>query len=263
MAYAAGVPDERIELFDTTRPLVVHPMFPVAPEWGLLIAHPAIPGSMVPNEVGRGVHAAHDLILERPVRVGERLTITNRVVAVGQRRGGACQQVLFEAADEAGAPVWRTMMTSVFRGVALDGAPRAVEVGWPSKPTVGVPDAPLESRSSVVGRTAAHVYSECARIWNPIHTDVAVAVGVGLPAPILHGTATLARAVSACAEMAQIPLADVRRVVGSFAATVPLDSTIEVRLLAFDGCTAHFDVLNADGEAAIRGGAIVTGSSSV
>ena len=40
--------------------------------------------------------------------------------------------------------------------------------------------------------TAAHVYTECARIWNPIHTDVAYARAAGLPDIILHGTATLA-----------------------------------------------------------------------
>ena len=34
-----------------------------------------------------------------------------------------------------------------------------------------------------------HVYTECARIWNPIHTDLAVARAAGLPGPILHGTA--------------------------------------------------------------------------
>jgi len=45
--------------------------------------------------------------------------------------------------------------------------------------------------------TLAHVYTECARIWNPIHTDPAVARQAGLSAILLHGTATLALAVSA------------------------------------------------------------------
>ena len=43
----------------------------------------------------------------------------------------------------------------------------------------------------------AHTYTECAHIWNPIHTDRAVALAAGLPDIILHGTATLALAVSA------------------------------------------------------------------
>jgi len=47
-----------------------------------------------------------------------------------------------------------------------------------------------------VDRFAAHTYSECARIWNPIHTDSAHAAEHGLPGIILHGTATAARALT-------------------------------------------------------------------
>jgi hypothetical protein len=39
MAYAAGVPDERPELYDTVTGVVVHPLFPVAPEWELIGPH--------------------------------------------------------------------------------------------------------------------------------------------------------------------------------------------------------------------------------
>ena len=40
-----------------------------------------------------------------------------------------------------------------------------------------------------ISALAAHVYTECARIWNPVHTDTAVADRAGLPGLILHGTA--------------------------------------------------------------------------
>ena len=46
----------------------------------------------------------------------------------------------------------------------------------------------------------AVVYSECSGIWNPIHTDPRAARLAGLPRPVLHGTATLARDVSALVE---------------------------------------------------------------
>jgi acyl dehydratase len=69
---------------------------------------------------------------------------------------------------------------------------------------------------------AALVYTECSRIWNPIHTNPAVATRAGLPRPILHGTATLAMAVSNGA-----------------------------------GDVISFDVRNARGEAAIDRGTVV------
>src|SRR5262249_57234972 len=94
-----------------------------------------------------------------------------------------------------GRPVTTTDYGSVYRGVATDGKQRAqVEpLDRPSPPPAG------ETRWTAqvpVAPHAAHVYSECARIWNPIHTDIAVARSAGLTAPILHGSATLAVAVS-------------------------------------------------------------------
>jgi acyl dehydratase len=259
MAYAAGVPDARPELYDTTRHLDVHPMFPVAPEWELLVRHRSVTSSMSPDEVVRGVHAGHDLIFERPVPIGERLMITARVAAVGRRPAGASQQTLFEATGADGRVIWRTMLTSVFRGVELVGEPAVADVSWPAQPAsraTGTGETATATRSSVVGPLDAHVYTECARIWNPIHTDVAVARAAGLPAPILHGTATLARAVSLCADIAGTPLRDVTRVVGSFGAMVALDSTIQVRVLDQVDGAVWFEVLNQEGQRAIRDGFI-------
>src|SRR4029077_6419959 len=84
------------------------------------------------------------------------------------------------------------------------GAPRA-----PTPPPAGrgpheapsgdeSPERPGDGWSTevAISPTLAHVYTECARIWNPIHTDRAVARAAGLPDIILHGTATLALAVS-------------------------------------------------------------------
>src|SRR5262245_63914545 len=50
----------------------------------------------------------------------------------------------------------------------------------------------LDIESVEVPYHLGHVYTECARIWNPIHTDLAVVRAAGLSGPILHGTATLA-----------------------------------------------------------------------
>jgi hypothetical protein len=46
----------------------------------------------------------------------------------------------------------------------------------------------------------------------------------------------------------------VARIGASFAATVALDSTIEIRLYGADADIIHFDVLNEQGEPAIRHG---------
>src|SRR6202035_3707256 len=78
-----------------------------------------------------------------------------------------------------------------------------------------------------------HIYTECARICNPIHTDAAIARAAGLPAIILHGTATLALAVSRIVEAcAQSDPPRVSRVACRFGAMVPMPSTLTLRILA-------------------------------
>jgi hypothetical protein len=254
MGYAAGVPDERPELYDTAAGVVVHPVFPVAAEWALITTQRAANTGMSDDELRRGIHVGHDLHISRPLQAGERVRLEGRTIAVGARRAGAIQQILFTATGADGAVVWRTRFTSLFLGVALEGEPADVEIDWPATPTAPPPGAPIASLTSRVRLIDAHVYSECARIWNPIHTDVVAARRAGLPAPILHGTATLARSVSIAAQLAGVPLASVRRVVGSFRAPVTLGSSFDVRLLAATPDHLWFDALNPDGSTALADG---------
>ena len=256
MSYAAGVPDERPELFDTTTALVTHPMFPVAPEGELITTHRTASTAMTRAEVLSGVHSAHDVIVERSIVAGETLDVTATVIGVDRRRAGCTQMLLLQATDAAGAVVWRTRFTSFFRGVALDGEPTSVDVDWPAPPDGTPGEGPIAERASHVRAVDAHVYTECARIWNPIHTDIAVARSVGLTAPILHGTATLARGVSIATDLAGWAIGDVGRVIGGFTSMVDLDTTITVRLLDISSEWLRFDVLTHDGRTAITGGAI-------
>src|SRR5260370_27178546 len=108
----------------------------------------------------------------------------------------------------------------------------------------------------------AHISTECERIFNPIHTDAAVARAAGLPEIILHGTATLAMAVSRIVESeAGKNPARVERVAGRFGAMVTMPSTLTVRVLARDN-TAHgavifFETLSGEGRLAIRHGMVL------
>jgi acyl dehydratase len=113
-----------------------------------------------------------------------------------------------------------------------------------------------------ISRTLAHVYTECARIWNPIHTDRAVAHAAGLPDIILHGTATLALAVSrALRQDPRGPGAPVRALGCRFGAMVPLPSRIVVRghrpEASPGGRAIRFEALGEGGRPAVRDGVIV------
>jgi acyl dehydratase len=108
-----------------------------------------------------------------------------------------------------------------------------------------------------VPANAALVYTECARIWNPIHTDLAVARGAGLSAPILHGTATLALAVSrvVARDLGGDP-ARVREIRVRFTGMVALPSTFMVRGRGPAPGGMAFDAVAADGASILSQGVV-------
>jgi acyl dehydratase len=54
------------------------------------------------------------------------------------------------------------------------------------------PGPAAEAVTIPIPKQMPHVHSECAGVWNPIHTERAVALAAGLPDIILHDTATWA-----------------------------------------------------------------------
>jgi acyl dehydratase len=90
-----------------------------------------------------------------------------------------------------------------------------------------------------------------------------VAQAAGLPSIILHGTATLAKAVSSVCSVLQFPLTEVRRVDVRFSAPV-LPGTdcvigIDADTQHEDGRVVAFTVRGPSGEVALRDGLIVAG----
>lgn len=263
MAYAAGLGDARAAYLDTrARPdVLAHPLFPVCFEWPAFLStrHLPVGEALTPDERVRGVHASHDLVLHRPLRAGIELETCATISRVERRPSGAFQVVRLDTRERGGAPVCTTWYGSLFRGVAVTGADRALGDEPPAPARLAPEAKPAEELDIPLGATAAHVYTECARIWNPIHSDAAIAARAGLPGIILHGTATLAFALSAVVDRALGGDPErVARIACRFTAMVRLPSVLRVRIYApeADGAVP-FDVRNGEGEAALRGGLIV------
>jgi acyl dehydratase len=269
MAYAAALGESAPEYFDTTRAngILAHPLFPVCYEWPLALD---LRAKALTDEVAvRGVHATHRLTLHRPPRAGDRLRTTATVAALEARTPGAYLVLRMETVDAAGQPVSTTEYGSLYRGVECDGAPHPAlspEGRGSRSPSPlwgeGRGEGSSWTEEVPITSTLAHVYTECARIWNPIHTDRAVALGAGLPDIILHGTATLALAISqVLRRQPRGAAAPVRAVAARFGAMVRLPSRLVVRGQAPRpspaGPVVRFEALAEDGRPAVRDAEIV------
>lgn len=294
MAYAAGMGLNDGVYLDTTRPggIVAHPLFSVCPEWPAIVSSRTGSESLgvTAAEVQTGVHATHDVTVHRLVRPGDVLTTSMEIVAVEAKRPGARTTTLLTTVDEHGELVATTRQDAIYLGVATSGQDRTDPN--PPQPVVGAERRGEPTEVAIeLARGAAHIYTECARIWNPIHTDPVVAQAAGLPGIIMHGTANLAHGVSAvissvgaAGSAAAVGSGDtaepidptalwaapqrpdmVRRIQGRFSAMVALPSIITVVIWPAnqnaDGSrTVPFEVRNAAGEAAVGSGAVVLGA---
>jgi acyl dehydratase len=260
MAYAAGLGDRNPCYLDTAAntSVVAHPVFPVCLEWPVILDCRHLPGSesVTPEEGARGVHASHDLHIHRPIRAGETLTTTATSIGLAAKKPGACQTTRLDTRDASGALVCQTYQLGISRGVAVLGEASA-ETPPPLPDMTGLSPGDLRVEIPVAAE-AAHVYTECARIWNPIHTDRAVALAAGLPDIILHGTATLALAVSALVDrcLNGVPT-KVRRLGCRFSAMVLMPSTITLAVTGQAANRIAFEVLTEDGKRAVSHGFLV------
>jgi acyl dehydratase len=266
MAYAAALGDVRPHYMDTTRPdgIVAHPLFSVCPEWPVIVASRRLSeqAGVSPSDLRMGVHASHDVTVHRLIKPGDVLATSLLTAGVINIEPGAMVSTRLRTVDGNGSPVATTRQDGIHLGVEAVG---------PDRPDPDLPAA-IEGKERR-GRPevltvellagAAHTYTECARIWNPIHTDKAVAVAAGLPDIILHGTANLAHGVSAVvAGRADGAPESVRRVSCRFAAMVELPSCLTIRIWKGNDTgsglrTVPFEVLNGSGEPAVKDGLVV------
>ena len=267
MSYAAGLNDNLPCYLDTCRSegIVAHPLFPVCIEWPVMLA--TRDSILQREEALRGVHATHELVIHRLIRAGEKLTTQATLAGIEQRKPGAYQTVRFDTKDAEGQPVCSTWYGTLFRGVEVAGDDVPVSDLPAQLEPLSAASAAMPARAEIpvpIAAGAAHVYTECARIWNPIHTDPAVAEQYGLPGLILHGTATLAQGISCViAQEADGCPERVKRISGRFGAMVFMPSHLTVRIVSreagAEGDVVRFEIRTEEGKPALRDGAVILG----
>jgi len=279
MAYSASLDDCDAHYLDTTRVdgIVAHPLFAICPEWPVALALRGLlrERGLTAAEFRRNVHATHDSHLLRLIRPGDVLSTRATVLGMEMRQPGAYVSSCFESLDQHGELVCRTFNGMLFRDVEImsvnkgpvPGLATGIEV--PPTPHVAASAAqtPDTTMDLPIAANLGHIYTECARIWNPIHTDEAVAREAGLPHIILHGSMTLALAVSA---IVRTYAADdphrVTRICAQFRGMVMMPSTLQLRCFAPVPCGADsvvpFEISDPAGKAVIRNGSVTLAANA-
>ncbi len=131
------------------------------------------------------VHIANRIVLHRPLRLGEELTITARVSELRPHRRGRAFDFVSEArvGDEL---VWEDISTNLKRGDGDESVRDARDFE----------DPPVTAHWRLPGDLGRR-YAAVSGDHNPIHTNGLAAKAFGFPRAIVHGMWTKARCLAA------------------------------------------------------------------
>ena len=261
MAYASGINDLNPGYFDDTTNdgLYVHPAIAFSLQWNSRFTperstnHRAAPF---------GVHAATDLTMHHAFRQGDAITIQGQMIARREIRPGVYTVDRYKMTNGSGLLIAELDYISITRGASLIGDNTNIAEEKTIPNNISQNARPIWEEAVDVPLNAGQQYTECANIYNPIHTEKSVAIKAGLPDIILHGSATKAIALSKIID--QCFDSDPRRITrlyGQLRAMVVMNTSIRVQCLSTkdigDERVVHFVVLTQNGDLAIANGVIV------
>ena len=264
-AFAGGVGDFNPVYFEDDRPggLIAHPGMVFSWQWNSRFT----PDVQLELElVRRNVHAWVDVQFNRHAREGDIITSQGRSVGVRQVRPGVLSTQRYTFRDSRGEIVAIMDTGGIARGVELDGEDAEIASAPPLPQRTAAADRgePVWSTTIFIDPQAPHVYTECADIWNPIHTERRVALAAGLPDIILHGSANITIALR---EVINRNLdgdpTRVHRFAGQFRGMVIPGSEVSVSATEVrdegDRTVICFEMRNDQGDLAIAEGVVVAG----
>ena len=259
LAYAGGLGASEAAYLDDAQEqgLRALPFQCVSPEWPVLLSmRHLLDDALPPEEARRGVHAIQDSTFHRPMRPGDRLVTEGQLVSATRIRSGVltvCKLITRAEGDP--APVTTTWTRSIYRDVDLAGDEMTLE-SPPASPSLEPPGPDAVIDRLHIPREMPHVYSECADIWNPIHSERREALAAGLPDIILHGTATWALAgLTILRRYASNDVSALKRMTGRFSGMVIPGGDILIHHQKEANGMVRFEVRTSAGALAISQGA--------
>lgn len=248
-AYARATNDENPRYLGGDD-VVATPVFPVVPSFEAFMT-----AAMDPElgaDVMRLVHGQEEHILHKPVRPGDKLTITSQLESVETKDSGETFTVKGTHKDQDGELVAEIRGTMFIRGKRAKG----------SEPAEPEPQRDVVyEETTMVDEDQTVRYAEASGDHNPIHVDENIAKMAGLPRTINHGMCTMAIATKGAVNgLADGDPTRVRRVSVRFSKPVFPGGKITTKFwLKSDSAPVKlygFETYNEKGDAVIKNGEI-------
>src|SRR6266404_1503717 len=186
--YARAYNDDNRSFFDASRPtgIVAPPMFAVTVTWNALMN--AVLDPDLQADLLRLVHGEQDMEFSNPIRPGDIITASAKIISIETKASGETMTVELNASNQNGQHVSKTLFSAFIRGGRNRDAVRS-ESSAAVEPPRGEPEFTVKQK---IDDDQTYRYAEASGDRNPIHTDASVAKMAGLPGIIVHGLCTMA-----------------------------------------------------------------------
>jgi acyl dehydratase len=185
--YARAYNDDNPAFFDADRPggIVAPPMFAVTVTWNALMT--AVMDPDVQADLLRLVHGEQDMEFANPIRPGDLINASAKIVSIETKASGETMTVELTATNQNGLAVNKTLFSAFIRGGRNRDVERTAE--RVAEPARGEPDFTV---AQTIDNDQTYRYAEASGDRNPIHVDAGIAKMAGLPGIIVHGLCTMA-----------------------------------------------------------------------
>jgi acyl dehydratase len=247
-AYARATNDDN-ERYFAGDDSVASPVFPIVSSFGSFME--AAMDSELGADLLRLVHGSEEHVLHKPIRPGDRLTVTPMLESIESKESGETFTVAALQTNEAGEVVAETRGTMFIRGTGSRKAAVADARATEEEHEV------VYEESTKIDEDQTKRYAEASGDHNPIHLDEATAKMAGLPGVIVHGMCTMAIATKAAVNgLAGGDPTKVKRVAVRFSRPVLPGQELTTKFWRTDDDSYGFETYNTKGSAVIKAGVV-------
>ena len=248
--FARATNDEN-ERYLSGADVVAPPVFPVVPAFNTFMEAGMDP--QLEADLLRLVHGAEEHVIHKPIRAGDKLTISTVLESIDKKETGETFTVKATEANQDGEVVAEVRGTMFIRGSGTK-KPGGAATAEPERTVV-------YEETTKVDEDQTFRYAEASGDHNPIHLDENTARMAGLPGIILHGMCTMAMAAKAAVNgIAGGDPTRTRRIAVRLSKPVLPGQELTTRLWEEEAGagtkTYGFETYNPDGVAVIKAGVV-------
>ncbi|MHA1611914.1 MAG: FAS1-like dehydratase domain-containing protein [Promethearchaeota archaeon] len=267
--FAAAIGDANNIYYDDTLPdgISSHPCYPITTTWPLFeqMMPSLIQEGLSPHAINKLVHYSENLVHHAPITPKMRLRFSGKIIAITGHKKGTQMHFKLNAARH-GNLIFEDYTSIFFRGIFID-YPDIIheEISNPAVDALNRNDLqPIHSIDLRFSKIFQYVYDGCTNIVFPIHTSNTFAQKVGLPGPIVQGSASFSRCISEIMKVMNIdnPL-QIRQIAGQFGAFILPEENLQLNVYELKKSPQStemreigFTLTNPSGKIAIKNGYI-------